>query len=395
MTRNPAPREGLLLALLAAGSAASVGWVAACHGAPTHTAAAPTATAAATSGPALLPAKDEAGVVAAANAFLATLSDAQRAAVQIDLTHPLAARWSNLPAGVVGRNGVFFRDLDAKQVAAALEVARRALSPEGFARFQEIRAADDAFAKVASKHGPGFGPPGDHSGGPPHDHGPGAPLPGAGPDGAHGDLFGAANYMIAFLGKPSTTAPWLLQLGGHHVAFNVYFKGAVEAATPYFVGVQPNVWTDDEGKTHAPLAPLRDAMVSLVHSLPPNQLARARLDARFDDVYVGPGRDGQFPVKSEGVLGSELAAPAKELLGRAIAAWTTDSVQGADYAKVYDAELDRTRVAFSGSPALEGHGDYVRIDGPHVWIEFACQGNDHYHTIWRDRTSDYGAEFTF
>ena len=37
----------------------------------------------------------------------------------------------------------------------------------------------------------------------------------------------------------------------------------------------------------------------------------------------------------------------------------------------------------------------VRIDGPHVWIEFACQGSDHYHTIWRDRATDYGAEFSF
>jgi hypothetical protein len=37
----------------------------------------------------------------------------------------------------------------------------------------------------------------------------------------------------------------------------------------------------------------------------------------------------------------------------------------------------------------------VRIDGPRVWIEFATQGSDHVHTIWRDRLTDYGAEFSF
>ncbi len=37
----------------------------------------------------------------------------------------------------------------------------------------------------------------------------------------------------------------------------------------------------------------------------------------------------------------------------------------------------------------------MRIDGPRVWIEFATQGSDHYHTIWRDRLTDYGAEFSF
>ena len=47
------------------------------------------------------------------------------------------------------------------------------------------------------------------------------------------------------------------------------------------------------------------------------------------------------------------------------------------------------------SADLDDRGDYVRIDGPHVWIEFACQGSDHYHTIWRDRATDYGAEFSF
>jgi hypothetical protein len=57
--------------------------------------------------------------------------------------------------------------------------------------------------------------------------------------------------------------------------------------------------------------------------------------------------------------------------------------------------LNQTKVSYSGATALNQEGDYVRIDGPHVWIEFACQADDHYHTIWRDRVTDYGAEFSF
>ncbi|MFD5593345.1 DUF3500 domain-containing protein [Streptomyces griseorubiginosus] len=51
--------------------------------------------------------------------------------------------------------------------------------------------------------------------------------------------------------------------------------------------------------------------------------------------------------------------------------------------------------------AAATQGDYVRIDGPHVWIEFVCQngfvyqGKVHYHTVYRDRTRDYGSEFSF
>lgn len=347
--------------------------------------------------PDLPPTAGAPAVVDAANVFLSTLSQQQQTAAQIALTPDNAARWSNFPAGVVPRNGVYFRDLTAGQAAAALKVARLALSPEGFARFQEIRATDNYFGKHDTGpggRGPGGPPPGGFGG-------PGGPPPGGGPGGRGGfggpggrNLFGEGNYIIAFLGKPSTTTPWLLQLGGHHIAFNIYYKGTEGASTPYFIGVQPNTWKDSSGKTHTPLAPMRDAMHDLVTSLTPEQLTKARLDASFSDVYVGPGRDGQFPA-SEGVPVSQLSDASKKLVKQAIAAWTGDTAQAAEYRKRYYDELDQTKVAYSGTTALSGEGDYVRIDGPHVWIEFCCQASDHYHTIWRDRATDYGAEFSF
>jgi hypothetical protein len=69
--------------------------------------------------------------------------------------------------------------------------------------------------------------------------------------------------------------------------------------------------------------------------------------------------------------------------------------------KTYAHELNETYVGYSGGTALDTQGDYVRIDGPGVWIEFVCQnglvfqGKVHYHTVYRDHTRDYGSEFTF
>ena len=283
------------------------------------------------------------------------------------------------------RNGVFYRELKPEQVEAALKVARVALGEEGFARYQEVRAADDAFAKGRGGRGPG-GPDQKKAGGP-------AQKKGGGPGG--GFNFGSTNYMLAFLGKPSKTTPWILQLGGHHLAINIYYKGTTGAATPYHVAAQPTVWKDDQGKTHEPLAPMRESLHGLLASLTPEQSKQAKLDARFNDVYVGPGKDGKFPAKSEGVPVSELSDASKDFVKKAIAAWTGDSPQGADYRKLYEAELDKIKVGYSGSTDLSDRGDYVRIDGPRVWIEFATQGSDHVHTIWRDRLTDYGAEFSF
>ena len=339
--------------------------------------------------PDLLASPKAAEVVDAADAFLATLSAQQRSIAQIELTPQLAARWTNFPGGSNVRNGVFYRELKPEQIEAALKVARVALGEAGFARYQDVRATDDAFAKGRGGRGPG-GP-----GGPARKKGDGGPAQkkGRGPGG--GAMFGSANYMIAVLGKPSKTTPWILQLGGHHLAINIYYKGTAGAATPYHVAAQPTVWRDDRGQTHEPLAPMTSSLRGLLASLTPEQLKQAKLDARFSDVYVGPGKDGKFPAKSEGVPVSELSHASKDFVKKAIAAWTGDSPQGAEYLKLYEAELDKVKVSYSGSMALADRGDYVRLDGPRVWIEFATQGSDHVHTIWRDRLTDYGAEFSF
>ena len=328
--------------------------------------------------------------------FWPRFREEQRAIAQIELTPRLAVRWSNLPGGSNLRNGVFFRELKPDQVEAALKVAWIALGEEGFSRFQEVRAADEVFAKGRGGRGPGGPAQKKADGVPPQKKGGGGPAQkkGRGPGGG-GANFGAANYMIAFLGKPSKTTPWLLQFGGHHLAINIYYKGTTGAATPYHVAAQPTVWKDIQGKTHDPLAPMRDSLHGLLISLTPEQSKQAKLEARFNDVYVGPGKDGKFPAKSEGVPVSELSEASKDFVKKAIAAWTGDSPQGAEYRELYNAELDKVKVSYSGSTNVSDRGDYVRLDGPRVWIEFATQGSDHYHTIWRDRLTDYGAEFSF
>lgn len=61
----------------------------------------------------------------------------------------------------------------------------------------------------------------------------------------------------------------------------------------------------------------------------------------------------------------------------------------------YENELDDTSLSFSGSTSLTATGDYVRIDGPTIWIEFimdAPYSTDETapHSVWRDKVSDYG-----
>jgi hypothetical protein len=153
-----------VLTLTAAASAISLGILAAnlSSAAPQPTAQAKQATATAD----LLASPKVTDVADAANAFLALLTDQQRAVADIELKPELAVRWTNFPGRSNVRNGVFYRELKPEQVEAALKVARVALGEEGFSRYQEVRAADDAFAKGRSGRGPGGPDQKKASGGP-------------------------------------------------------------------------------------------------------------------------------------------------------------------------------------------------------------------------------------
>jgi Protein of unknown function (DUF3500) len=52
------------------------------------------------------------------------------------------------------------------------------------------------------------------------------------------------------------------------------------------------------------------------------------------------------------------------------------------------------KLIFQGNATFSANVDYVRIDGPSVWIELVCQSgvvfsSIHYHAVYRDHTRDY------
>lgn len=314
-------------------------------------------------------------IVALANAYINSLSTAQRAVTVVANTAANAARWSNLPAvpsGDVGtnrlRNGVSYSTLNATQKAAWLRVVQAALGTEAYNQFSQIRAADTFLGTQNSSYS------GDYQ-------------------------------YLAFVGTPSTTGGWLLQVGGHHIAHNYYFTGStLKSTTPYFLAVEPTSFTLN-GTSYTPLAAQRNGMFNLINSLTSDQLASARLSSSFSDIFLGPGRDARslFPTGTtdRGILASNLSAAQQALVRTAITAWVKNSPLASSYQSLYFSEIAQTYVAYSGTTSLANVGDYVRIDGPHVWIELATQpgvvirNQTHYHTIWRDRVTDYNAAYGF
>ena len=370
----------------------------------------------------------EGSVAALAQAFYNTLDEDQQSAVLLDYALSDAERWSNLPEGLLtggagggmpsggsmpsdgggdmpsgmpsdgggqmpsggasdgggmtapsdaggatstgssssGRPGIDLGQLDDDQLAAfdaLLKAATGTAEGLGYDEIQSHLAAGDYLAE---------------NGG--------------------GDTYGRGNFYVAILGSPQDSGTWELMFGGHHLAVsNTYIDGKLAGATPSFRGIEPLGDFELDGTTYNAFKTKTDAFTALLAALDDTQLAAAELADTYSDLVLGPGNDWAFPETKEGLQVSELSEDVQGLLLDAIATYV-DDVSDAEAATIlsgYESELPDTYLAYSGTTAFTEKDDYIRVDGPSVWIELSLQSGivlsgNHPHTVWRDRTTDYG-----
>lgn len=278
-----------------------------------------------------------------------------------------AAVWSNYPVSDVPRPGLQLGSLTEAQRAAAQRLLQALLSPQGYQKVLDIMGSDQALSEGGTNY-----------------------------------ASGTAYYTIGIFGTPSTTAPWMLQFGGHHLGLNVVIAGTRGVLTPTLTGAQPSVYTAGS-RTVRVLAGENDKAFVLLDALDDKQRQQAILDYRVGDLVLGPGRSGEALVP-EGLKASAMTERQRALLLDVIAEWA--GIVGEAYAAPrmaeIRAELDDTWFAWSGptthTPGRNGSA-YYRIQGPKLVIEFSPQGvggdpTMHVHTVYRDPTNDYGHRFT-
>lgn len=302
-------------------------------------------------------------IVATARTLLETLSDDQRRQAVFDFKDEVQRqRWSNLPTGIFQRRGLRVGDLTPPQRDAVSALLAAALSPQGYEKVGQIVEGDEVLRK----------------------------------SGGGGRLnFGRDEFYVSILGQPSTTEPWMIQFGGHHLALNLTLVGERGTLAPSLPAAQPAIY-ELEGRTVRPLGREVDKAFALFSSLDEAQRRQAILGFQIRDLVLGPGRDGQT-IQPEGIKGSALTEKQQAMLLDLAGEWI--GIQHESHAKTTMNEMresiHETWFAWSG-PAEQGGAAYFRIQGPTVHIEFAPQrmGGDptrHIHTIYRDPRNDYGA----
>lgn len=304
-------------------------------------------------------------ITAAADAFLATLDDAQRGRVSFAFDDAdQRQRWSNLPVNMAERRGLRLGDLKANQRAAAMQVLAAALSKMGYEKVVGIVESDEVLRKES---------------------GPGAPP------------FGRDEFFLSFMGRPSVTAPWMIQFGGHHLALNITIAGEQGVLTPSLIAVQPARFML-EGRTVRPMGRETDKAFELARSLTNEQRKQAMLGSEMRDLVLGPGHDGET-IQPEGLKASALDAAQQKLLLELVGEWSGIIHDEAAMAKLTEIKAHLAETWFAWSGPLEPGKGYFRVQGPTVIIEYAPQrlGGDvtmHIHSMYRDPTNDYGRKFT-
>lgn len=309
-------------------------------------------------------------VVCLAEALKAQLDASQLASLQRSYSVTEAKKWSNLPQGLVAsankRVGLSFASMTTTQIQYAKALLKEVAgtgSNEGWDEVQQLLNADEYLQA---------------NGG--------------------GSTYGSGNYYLAFLGTPGLTGTFEIQFGGHHLALaNTYKDGALTGATPSFRAVEPFGTFTWNGASNQPIQQEKDALAAMLAGLSSAEQATARLSSTYSDILVGPQQDGNFPATASGIKCSSLTAAQKTLVLNAIQTYVgdIDDTNAATILARYSSELDNTYVAYSGTTGMTTRNDYVRIDGPSVWIEYSCQGGivlsgTHPHSVWRDKTRDYG-----
>ncbi|WP_231123548.1 DUF3500 domain-containing protein [Nocardioides sambongensis] len=288
--------------------------------------------------------------------------------------------WTNFPVTFVERAGLNLTNLAEEQQEAAMAVLEALLSEEAYATAVGIMNGDVYLLENSSSTESSLG-----------------------------------QYYIAFFGDPSETESWSVQFGGHHLGINADLNGSASGAAgaitfaPSHLGVQPAVYTNEDGEEVQPFDGIYTDAFAFFDSLTTEQKATL---TSGEVSMCSPGDTCDFATGS-GLTGSDLSDEQEQLLLEVIANWAgmADEETTATELAEIEATLDETVIAWSGETTYDmtsGDGISFSVSGPNVYVAFQAQdgsagadvdgvstsGWGHVHTIYRDPTNDYAGSVT-
>jgi hypothetical protein len=140
----------------------------------------------------------------AAEAFLDSLSAAQRDKTLFPVDTDQWRKWSNIHPTLMRHGTPLFEMTDAQR-DCAFDLLRESLSPSGFEEALDIMHLNETVQEMTGRL----------------------------------DEYGEDLYWLSIMGKPSATQPWGWQWDGHHLIINYFMLADQVVMTPAFLGAEP------------------------------------------------------------------------------------------------------------------------------------------------------------
>ncbi len=304
-----------------------------------------------------------AAVTAAARAFLASLSPADRDRATFRFTSEERTRWHWTVPSAVPRNGLPLRDMSADQRSLALALLRASSSPAGYRKAIDIMALQGVLQRMDTRVD---------------------------------DPFDPRLYYFAVFGTPGARA-WGWRLEGHHLSRHFTVVRDALVAEPFFLGA----WPTHAGSAYRSVSRgyrtmprEEDAAREIVLSLDGRLRRRAVFSSESLTDHVTQNAVRVEPLERLGARTGDLPSAAQrrvlEILRTYLANHPQQTARAA-FARVERAGIARTRFAWAGS-TRPGQPHYYRIQGPTFLLEFDNSRNSgtHIHSVWRDFERDFG-----
>jgi hypothetical protein len=306
----------------------------------------------------------------AAERFVQTLSETQRASALMAYDAPQRTDWHYIPKPT--RKGLQIKEMNDAQRRAALELLQSGLSATGYGKASKIMQLENILHELEKSR-------------------------------ADGPLRDPQRYFFTLFGQPQADSRWGLSIEGHHLSLNfVVDHNRVISSTPTFFGANPGALLADYGpdfkKGLRVLAKEEELAFELLRSLTSEQRKTAVVAAKAPGDVRGAGAASPPISPAAGLSAGEMSKEQVAIL-RALVEEYAHNLP-ADVAQERLAAIDKEgtsgiKFCWAGGDA-PGVGHDYRIQGATFLIEFNntqpdSAGNlaNHIHSVWHTLAGNF------
>jgi hypothetical protein len=308
----------------------------------------------------VVPAND---VEAAARAFLASLSPAQRARASFPFGGAERTRWHWTVPSSVPRNGLPLGQMSIRQRRVALALLRASNSGAGYTKALNIMSLQGVLKSMTT---------------------------------GINDPFDADRYFVSVFGTPGDRT-WGWRLEGHHLSRNFTLVGTTLVTEPFFLGAWPTrASTAYRTIVRGERAMRReeDAAREIVLSVDGPLRRRVVFSSESLTDHVTQNAVRVAPLDPLGVLARDLPSAGQRRVREIVRTYLANlppATARLALDRVERAGMARIRFGWAGS-LRPGQPHYYRLQGPTFLLEFDNSRNSgtHIHSVWRDFERDYG-----